>query len=165
MWHSIRMFTKTIVQNKGTVDFVYRVALIGCNNYHHRFQEECKKCYHIARAYVNLNTCFCDEPNSGLDLILQSWLTTLSKYRRYDITTVINTWHELSNGNWWENFVLKDGLGKAPRRNFFRTDNEAVVAFVYSSNLMLRWNSQKINIYCSSSTSAFGLNKKTSFGA
>jgi phospholipid/cholesterol/gamma-HCH transport system ATP-binding protein len=54
----------------------------------------------------------------------------------YDITTVINT-HDMNSVMEIENvFVPKDGLGlgRNQRRNF-RTDNQSVIDFVYSSNL------------------------------
>jgi phospholipid/cholesterol/gamma-HCH transport system ATP-binding protein len=95
----------------------------------------------IARAIVNKpKYLFCDEPNSGLDpntaILIDNLIKEITE--EYDITTVINT-HDM-------NYVieigerilfLKDGLKawEGTKEEIFRTDNQAVVDFVYSSNL------------------------------
>lgn len=95
----------------------------------------------IARAIVNgPKYLFCDEPNSGLDpktaTVIDNLIQEITK--EYDITTVINT-HDM-------NSVLEIGEKIIFLRNgtlewegdkdvIFKTDNEAVSDFVYSSNL------------------------------
>lgn len=95
----------------------------------------------IGRAIVNNpKYLFCDEPNSGLDprtsIVIDNLLQDIT--REFKITTVINT-HDMNSvmeiGD--KILFLKDGL-KAWTGNkdqVFKTDNEAVVDFVYSSNL------------------------------
>jgi phospholipid/cholesterol/gamma-HCH transport system ATP-binding protein len=55
----------------------------------------------------------------------------------YDITTVINT-HDMNSVMEIENvFCSKDGLKawEGTKEEIFRTDNQSVIDFVYSSNL------------------------------
>ena len=95
----------------------------------------------IARAIVNNpKYLFCDEPNSGLDPNTSILIDNLIKEitEEYNITTVINT-HDMNSAmEIGENILfLKNGLKawQGTKEEIFRTDNQAVVDFVYSSNL------------------------------
>ncbi|EIJ38937.1 ABC transporter ATP-binding protein [Galbibacter orientalis] len=95
----------------------------------------------IARAIVNRpKYLFCDEPNSGLDpktaIIIDQLIQEITQ--EFDITTVINTHDMNSVMEIGEKIVfLKDGLKEweGTNKEIFRTDNEAVTSFVYSSDL------------------------------
>ncbi|TDD75850.1 ABC transporter ATP-binding protein [Flavobacterium caseinilyticum] len=95
----------------------------------------------IARAIVNNpKYLFCDEPNSGLDpntaILIDNLIKEITE--EYNITTVINTHDMNSVMEIGEKILfLKDGLKawEGSKEEIFRTDNEAVVEFVYSSNL------------------------------
>lgn len=95
----------------------------------------------IARAIVmNPKYLFCDEPNSGLDPSTSILIDTLIKEitEEYNITTVINTHDMNSVMEIGDKIVfLKNGLKawEGSSKEIFRTDNQAVVDFVYSSNL------------------------------
>jgi phospholipid/cholesterol/gamma-HCH transport system ATP-binding protein len=95
----------------------------------------------IARAIVNNpKYLFCDEPNSGLDpktaTVIDNLIHEISV--EYNITTVINT-HDMNSvmeiGD--KIIFLKEGLlaWEGSKKEIFKTDNEAIVDFVYSSNL------------------------------
>ena len=84
-----------------------------------------KKRVAIARAIVmNPNYLFCDEPNSGLDpktaILIDNLIQEITQ--EYKITTVINT-HDMNS--------VMEGTNK----EIFKTENEAVTDFVYSSEL------------------------------
>ena len=95
----------------------------------------------IARAIVNNpKYLFCDEPNSGLDpntaILIDNLIKEITE--EYNITTVINTHDMNSVMEIGENILfLKDGLKawEGNKEEIFRTENEAVISFVYSSNL------------------------------
>ncbi|WP_224488993.1 ABC transporter ATP-binding protein [Robertkochia flava] len=95
----------------------------------------------IARAIVNKpKYLFCDEPNSGLDpktaIIIDNLIHEITV--EYDITTVINTHDMNSVMEIGEKIVfLKDGhkAWEGSNKEIFKTDNEAVTNFVYSSEL------------------------------
>lgn len=95
----------------------------------------------IARAIVNRpKYLFCDEPNSGLDpksaTLIDNLIQEITK--EYDITTVINTHDMNSVLEIGENIIfLKDGNLKwqGTKEEIFKTDNEAISDFVYSSDL------------------------------
>ena len=95
----------------------------------------------IARAVVmRPKYLFCDEPNSGLDpktaIVIDNLIQELTK--EYDITTVINSHDMNSVMEIGETILfLKDGnkSWEGSNKNIFKTDNEAVTDFVYSSNL------------------------------
>ena len=95
----------------------------------------------IARAIVNdPKYLFCDEPNSGLDPKTATVIDNLIQEitREYDITTVINTHDMNSVLEIGENIIfLKEGnlAWKGDKDEVFKTDNESVTDFVYSSNL------------------------------
>ena len=95
----------------------------------------------IARAIVNNpKYLFCDEPNSGLDpntaIVIDNLIKEITE--EYNITTVINTHDMNSVMEIGEKIIfLKNGLlaWEGSKKNIFKTDNEAVTSFVYSSNL------------------------------
>ncbi|NER10470.1 phospholipid/cholesterol/gamma-HCH transport system ATP-binding protein [Muriicola jejuensis] len=138
------MFTK---QSKSEmldrVNFVLkRVNLVNSNQ---KFPSELsggmKKRVAIARAIVmNPKYLFCDEPNSGLDpktaILIDNLIQEIT--REYDITTVINSHDMNSVMEIGEKIIfLKDGFKEWEGSNMeiFKTDNEAVTNFVYSSEL------------------------------
>ncbi len=140
----LRMFTtKTTAQIKERVDFVIdRVQLI---NAHHKKPSEIsggmQKRVAIARAIVNNpKYLFCDEPNSGLDpktaIVIDNLIHEITV--EYNITTVVNTHDMNSVMEIGEKIVfLKEGIlaWEGSKKDIFKTDNEAVTDFVYSSNL------------------------------
>ena len=95
----------------------------------------------IARAIVNNpKYLFCDEPNSGLDpktaIIIDNLIQEITD--EYQITTVINSHDMNSVMEIGEKIVfLKDGLKawEGSNKTIFKTDNDVVTDFVYSSNL------------------------------
>lgn len=95
----------------------------------------------IARAIVmNPKYLFCDEPNSGLDpktaIVIDNLIQEITK--EYDITTVINSHDMNSVMEIGEKIIfLKNGIKEWEGNSglIFKTDNEAVTDFVYSSNL------------------------------
>ena len=95
----------------------------------------------IARAIVNNpKYLFCDEPNSGLDPNTSILIDNLIKEitEEYNITTVINTHDMNSVMEIGDNILfLKNGIKEwqGNKDQIFKTDNQAVVDFVYSSNL------------------------------
>ncbi len=95
----------------------------------------------LARAIVNNpRFLFCDEPNSGLDpktaTVIDNLIQEITHER--NITTVIISHDMNSVMEIGETIVfLKDGklAWKGTNNEIFKTDNEAVTDFVYSSNL------------------------------
>ena len=95
----------------------------------------------IARAIVNNpKYLFCDEPNSGLDpktaIVIDNLIHEITV--EYNITTVINTHDMNSVMEIGEKIIfLKNGIlaWEGTKKDIFKTDNEAVTDFVYSSNL------------------------------
>jgi phospholipid/cholesterol/gamma-HCH transport system ATP-binding protein len=140
----LKMFTtKTPTEIKERVDFVIdRVNLI---NAHHKKPSELsggmQKRVAIARAIVNNpKYLFCDEPNSGLDpktaILIDNLIQEITA--EYNITTVINTHDMNSVMEIGDKIVfLKNGLKawEGSKDEIFKTDNEAVTDFVYSSEL------------------------------
>ncbi|UQD56030.1 ABC transporter ATP-binding protein [Flavobacterium sp. K5-23] len=140
----LKMFTKDDkAKIEERVDFVLkRVNLIDA---HKKLPSEIsggmQKRVAIARAIVNNpKYLFCDEPNSGLDpntaILIDNLIKEITE--EYNITTVINTHDMNSVMEIGERILfLKNGLKawEGTKEEIFRTDNEAVVAFVYSSNL------------------------------
>lgn len=95
----------------------------------------------IARAIVmNPKYLFCDEPNSGLDpktaIVIDNLIQEITK--EYDITTIINS-HDMNSVMEIGEMILflKDGVKtwEGSKDTIFKTDNQAVTDFVYSSNL------------------------------
>lgn len=140
----LKMFTnnsKSEIQDR--VDFVLkRVNLVDA---HTKFPAEIsggmQKRVAIARAIVNNpKYLFCDEPNSGLDpntaILIDNLIKEITE--EYNITTVINTHDMNSVMEIGEKIIfLKNGLKEweGTKEEVFRTDNQAIVDFVYSSNL------------------------------
>jgi len=140
----LKMFTNNSnseIQDR--VNFVLkRVNLIDANG---KFPAEIsggmQKRVAIARAIVNNpKYLFCDEPNSGLDpntaILIDNLIKEITE--EYNITTVINTHDMNSVMEIGEKIIfLKNGLKawEGTKEEIFRTDNQAIVDFVYSSNL------------------------------
>ncbi len=105
----------------------------------------------IARAIVmNPKYLFCDEPNSGLDpntaIVIDNLIQEITD--EYQITTVINTHDMNSVMEIGDKIVfLKDGIKawEGTNKEIFKTDNEAVVKFVYSSNLFKKVREAYLN--------------------
>ena len=140
----LRMFTKNNkAQIKERVDFVLeRVDLTDAHNkLPSQISGGMQKRVAIARAIVNKpKYLFCDEPNSGLDPSTSILIDNLIKKitEEYDITTVINTHDMNSVMEIGDNILfLKDGLKawQGTKEEIFKTDNQDVTDFVYSSNL------------------------------
>lgn len=125
------------------VNFVLkRVNLVDA---HHKLPSEIsggmQKRVAIARAIVNNpKYLFCDEPNSGLDpntaILIDNLIMEITE--EYNITTVINTHDMNSVMEIGENILfLKNGIKEweGTKEDIFRTDNAAIVDFVYSSKL------------------------------
>ena len=140
----LEMFTKQSREEmQERVDFVLeRVNLIDA---HEKYPSEIsggmQKRVAIARAIVmKPKYLFCDEPNSGLDpktaILIDNLIQEITN--EYQITTVINTHDMNSVMEIGEKIVfLKDGLKEweGSSKDIFKTDNEAVSNFVYSSEL------------------------------
>ena len=105
----------------------------------------------IARAIVmNPRYLFCDEPNSGLDpntaTVIDNLIQEITK--EYDIITVINSHDMNSVMEIGEKIIfLKDGVKawEGTNKEIFKTENEAVVKFVYSSNLFKKVREAYLN--------------------
>lgn len=112
---------------------------------HHKMPSEAsggmQKRVAIARAIVNNpKYLFCDEPNSGLDpktaIVIDNLIQEITD--EYQIITVINSHDMNSVMEIGEKIVfLKNGLKawEGSNKTIFKTDNEIVTDFVYSSNL------------------------------
>lgn len=96
----------------------------------------------IARAIVmKPKYLFCDEPNSGLDpktaIVIDNLIKEITKEN--NITTVINS-HDMNSVMEIGDSILflQDGKNawEGSKELIFKTDNQAVNDFVYSSNLM-----------------------------
>lgn len=96
----------------------------------------------IARAIVmKPKYLFCDEPNSGLDpktaIVIDNLIKEITKEN--NITTVINS-HDMNSVMEIGDSILflQDGkkAWEGSKELIFKTDNQAVNDFVYSSNLM-----------------------------
>lgn len=138
------MFTKqSRSEMQDRVDFVLkRVNLVDA---HKKLPSEIsggmKKRVAIARAIVmKPKYLFCDEPNSGLDpktaMLIDNLILEITK--EYNMTAVINTHDMNSVMEIGEKIIfLKDGIKEweGSNKEIFRTDNEAVTNFVYSSDL------------------------------
>ncbi len=140
----LRLFTKERRKDRYIkVDKVLeRVNLSGAENkYPSEISGGMQKRVAIARAIVNNpKYLFCDEPNSGLDpktaIVIDNLIQEIT--REYNITTVINTHDMNSVLEIGENIVfLEKGhlAWRGSNQEIFKTDNEAVTDFVYSSDL------------------------------
>jgi phospholipid/cholesterol/gamma-HCH transport system ATP-binding protein len=140
----LRMFTKqSKSEMQDRVDFVLK--RVNLDDAHKKMPSEAsggmQKRVAIARAIVNNpKYLFCDEPNSGLDpktaIVIDNLIQEITD--EYQITTVINSHDMNSVMEIGEKIVfLKDGLKawEGSKETIFKTDNEVVTDFVYSSNL------------------------------
>ncbi|MDG1661467.1 MAG: ATP-binding cassette domain-containing protein [Winogradskyella sp.] len=140
----LKMFTKqSKSEMEDRVDFVLK--RVNLPEAHSKMPSEAsggmQKRVAIARAIVNNpKYLFCDEPNSGLDpktaIVIDNLIQEITD--EYQITTVINSHDMNSVMEIGEKIVfLKDGLKawEGSKDNIFKTDNEVVTNFVYSSNL------------------------------
>ena len=140
----LRMFTdQSYNEMLERVNFVLkRVNLENVNN---KFPDELsggmQKRVAIARAIVmNPKYLFCDEPNSGLDpktaMVIDNLIQEITK--EYNITTIINSHDMNSVMEIGEKIIfLKNGVKEweGSSETIFKTDNEAITDFVYSSDL------------------------------
>lgn len=140
----LQMFSsKSKGEIKDRVDEV--IARVNLVDAHHKKPSEIsggmQKRVAIARAIVNNpKYLFCDEPNSGLDPKTSTVIDNLIQEitHEYGITTVINTHDMNSVMEIGEKIVfLKEGVlaWEGTKKEIFKTDNAAIVDFVYSSNL------------------------------
>ncbi|MFC5196285.1 MULTISPECIES: ABC transporter ATP-binding protein [Bizionia] len=140
----LRMFTKqSKSEMKERAEFV--LERVNLEDDHNKFPSEAsggmQKRVAIARAIVNKpKYLFCDEPNSGLDpktaMVIDNLIQEITE--EYDMTTVINSHDMNSVMEIGQKIVfLKNGLKEweGSKNNIFKTDNEAVTNFVYSSDL------------------------------
>ncbi|HLV69525.1 MAG TPA: ATP-binding cassette domain-containing protein [Xanthomarina sp.] len=140
----LRMFTKqSKSEMEDRADFVLK--RVNLPDAHHKMPSEAsggmQKRVAIARAIVNKpKYLFCDEPNSGLDpktaIVIDDLIHEITQ--EYNITTIINSHDMNSVMQIGEKIVfLKDGLKawEGSKETIFKTDNEVVTDFVYSSEL------------------------------
>lgn len=141
----LRMFTN---MNKSEMEDRADVVLKRVNlaDAHYKMPSEAsggmQKRVAIARAIVNNpKYLFCDEPNSGLDpktaIIIDNLIQEITD--EYNITTVINSHDMNSVMEIGEKIIfLIDGAKawEGSKETIFKTDNEVITKFVYSSNLM-----------------------------
>jgi phospholipid/cholesterol/gamma-HCH transport system ATP-binding protein len=141
----LRMFTKqSKSEMQDRVDFVLK--RVNLENAHKKMPSEAsggmQKRVAIARAIVNKpKYLFCDEPNSGLDpktaIVIDNLIQEITD--EYQIITVINSHDMNSVMEIGEKIVfLKDGYKawEGSKETIFKTDNQVVTDFVYSSELM-----------------------------
>ncbi|NLP56808.1 ABC transporter ATP-binding protein [Lutibacter sp. B1] len=150
----LKMFTKkTYSEMLERVNFVLnRVHLDNSNK---KFPAELsggmQKRVAIARAIVmNPKYLFCDEPNSGLDpntaIVIDNLIQEITK--EYEMITVINSHDMNSVMEIGEKIIfLKDGVKawEGTNKEIFKTENEAIVNFVYSSNLFMKVREAYLN--------------------
>ncbi|WP_343485470.1 ATP-binding cassette domain-containing protein [Allomuricauda sp. d1] len=140
----LEMFTKqSRAEMQDRVDFVLeRVNLIDAHKkYPAEISGGMQKRVAIARAIVmKPKYLFCDEPNSGLDpktaILIDNLIQEITQ--EYNITTVVNTHDMNSVMEIGEKIIfLKNGIKEweGTNKEIFKTDNEAVTNFVYSSEL------------------------------
>ncbi|EMQ96556.1 Methionine ABC transporter ATP-binding protein [Xanthomarina gelatinilytica] len=140
----LRMFTKqSKSEMQDRADFVLK--RVNLADAHNKMPSEAsggmQKRVAIARAIVNKpKYLFCDEPNSGLDpktaIVIDDLIHEITD--EYNITTIINSHDMNSVMQIGEKIVfLKDGLKawEGSKETIFKTDNEVVTDFVYSSEL------------------------------
>ena len=150
----LKMFAdQPFKQMKERVNFV--LNRVNLDNVNKKFPAELsggmQKRVAIARAIVmNPKYLFCDEPNSGLDpntaTVIDNLIQEITK--EYDIITVINSHDMNSVMEIGEKIIfLKDGVKawEGTNKEIFKTENEAVVKFVYSSNLFKKVREAYLN--------------------
>lgn len=140
----LRMFTK---QSDEEMRERVNVVLdrVNLENVNSKFPSELsggmQKRVAIARAIsMQPKYLFCDEPNSGLDpktaIVIDNLIKEITE--EYNITTIINSHDMNSVMEIGENIILiKEGLKKweGNKEDIFRTDNPAILDFVFSSEL------------------------------
>jgi phospholipid/cholesterol/gamma-HCH transport system ATP-binding protein len=150
----LRMFTK---QKKSEMldrvnEVLKRVNLENVNKkYPAEISGGMQKRVSIARAIVNNpKYLFCDEPNSGLDpktaIVIDNLIQEIT--HEYNITTVVVTHDMNSVMEIGEKIVfLKNGklVWQGTNDEIFKTDNEDVTSFVYSSNLFKKIRDIQLN--------------------
>ncbi len=152
----LRMFTRQKRKEmKSRVDEVLeRVNLTGtANKMPSEISGGMQKRVSIARAIVNRpKYLFCDEPNSGLDpktaTVIDNLVQELT--HEYDITTVIITHDMNSVLEIGEKIAfLKDGVlaWKGDKSQIFKTEDETVTDFVYSSDLFKKVRKAQLEGY------------------
>ena len=140
----LRMFTKNSLKemNERVNVVLERVNLVDAHEqYPSEISGGMQKRVAIARAIVNNpKYLFCDEPNSGLDpktaTLIDNLIQEITK--EYNITTIINSHDMNSVMEIGEKIIfLKNGYKEweGTNKEIFKTDNEAVTNFVYSSDL------------------------------
>jgi len=143
------MFPLKMFANKPNSEMLDRVNTVlnrvNLENVNKKFPAELsggmQKRVAIARAIVmNPKYLFCDEPNSGLDprtaTVIDNLIQEITK--EYQMITIINSHDMNSVMEIGEKIIfLKDGKNawEGSNEEIFKTENEAVVDFVYSSNL------------------------------
>lgn len=152
----LRMFTKQKrSEMKSRVDEVLeRVELTGsADKMPSEISGGMQKRVTIARAIVNRpKYLFCDEPNSGLDpktaTVIDNLIQELT--HEYDITSVIITHDMNSVLEIGEKIAfLKDGVlaWKGDKSQIFKTEDETVTDFVYSSELFKKVRKAQLKGY------------------
>ncbi len=141
----MQMLTKqaTAVMRKAAEEVIERVNLVDAHN---KLPAELsggmQKRVAIARAVVmKPKYLFCDEPNSGLDpktaIVIDNLIREITQEN--NITTVINS-HDMNSVMEIGDTILflKDGIKawEGTKEEIFKTNNEAITDFVYSSELM-----------------------------
>ena len=143
----LQMFTK---MSKSEMEDRANVVLnrVNLKDAHYKMPSEAsggmQKRVAIARAIVNNpKYLFCDEPNSGLDpktaIVIDNLIQEITI--EYNMTTVINSHDMNSVMEIGEKIVfLKNGIKEweGSNNNIFKTENESITDFVYSSNLFKR---------------------------
>ncbi len=143
------MFPLKMFTNNARDEMIDRVNVVlnrvNLDNVNKKFPAELsggmQKRVAIARAIVmNPKYLFCDEPNSGLDpstaIVIDNLIQEITK--EYQITTVINSHDMNSVMEIGEKIIfLKNGVKawEGTNKDIFKTENESIVNFVYSSNL------------------------------
>lgn len=152
----LRMFTKQSRNKlmKRVQEVLKRVNLEGSEKkYPSEISGGMQKRVSIARAIVNRpKYLFCDEPNSGLDPKTATVIDNLIQEitREYDITTIIITHDMNSVLEIGENIAfLKDGVlaWKGNKDMVFKTEDETVTDFIYSSKLFKKVRTAQLKGY------------------
>ena len=104
----------------------------------------------IARAIVNNpKYLFCDEPNSGLDpktsIVIDNLISEITK--EYDTTTIINS-HDMNSvmeiGETIVYLRFGDKVWEGTNTDLLSTNDENILDFVYSSNIMKRLREERM---------------------
>lgn len=131
------------------------LKLVGLENINNKMPSELsggmKKRVGIARAIVNNSKyLFCDEPNSGLDPLTAIKIDNLIQKLTHELkTTTIVVTHDMNSVmEIGEKIIfLRNGIleWEGSKKNIFKTDNQAVTDFVYSSNLYKKVRKMYLN--------------------